>query len=335
MASIAESPSSPVVKRLQFLSPITNGFGSLLRSATQGTNDNHGSSDHTSTQTYIQLNSAQFEALLHNRSHSTNETSFTPHSTPSPPNIIRPPSYYNNAKYEDIACKPIKPLYDGSEDQLIPFLTLLDIQQKDEGWSPATFCSVTVSDKTNVDLIHHFAHVPEVAVHTLATTRWSSATLDNDMHIISHGTFNARLLAKLLHASVTDEFHSTLINKVPQSYHCDGTYLLWSIGNHVYRNNVAFIEHVCEQIITTTLADHNNDVPKYLLTIKNKLCMMTSPNIPYPNGQSLSSWLVGLYIALAQTDAKRCLPRIHPYPTYSIPGGQTYRQNSTQPHCCY
>jgi hypothetical protein len=51
----------------------------------------------------------------------------TPRSTPDTSTTVRPPSYYNNAKYEDIACKPIKPLYDGSEDQLIPFLTLLDI----------------------------------------------------------------------------------------------------------------------------------------------------------------------------------------------------------------
>jgi hypothetical protein len=52
------------------------------------------------------------------------------------------------------------------------------------------------------------------------------------------------------------------------------------LGNHIYRNNIAFSEHVREQIITMTLAAHNNDVLKYLLTIKNKLRMMTSPTQP-------------------------------------------------------
>jgi len=169
------------------------------------------------------------------------------------------------------------PLY-GSEDQLILFLTLLDIQHKDEGWRPATFCPVVVHGRpTKLDLIQYFAHVPETAISDLAKQRWSSTTIDDDMHSVGHDSFNARLLAKLLRASVTEDFHSTLINKVPQSYHCDGTYLLWAIGNHVYRNNVAFVEHVREQIIATTLADHNNDVPKYLPSIKNKLRMMTSP----------------------------------------------------------
>ena len=141
-----------------------------------------------------------------------------------------------------------------------------------------TFCPVIVDGRpTKLDLIQHFAHVPEAAISDLAKQRWSSTTIDDDMHSVGHDSFNARLLAKLLRASVTEDFHSTLINKVPQPYHCDGTYLLWAIGNHVHRNNVAFIEHVREQIITTTLADHNNDVPKYLLSIKHKLRMMTSP----------------------------------------------------------
>jgi hypothetical protein len=42
----------------------------------------------------------------------------------------RPPEYYNNAKYEDIISKPLKPLYDGSSEQLIPFLNRLDIGAK-------------------------------------------------------------------------------------------------------------------------------------------------------------------------------------------------------------
>jgi hypothetical protein len=32
------------------------------------------------------------------------------------------PTYVVKAKYEEISCKPIKPLYDGMEDDLMPFL---------------------------------------------------------------------------------------------------------------------------------------------------------------------------------------------------------------------
>ena len=126
--------------------------------------------------------------------------------------------------------------------------------------------------------------------------------MNQDMHEIGHDTFNARLLAKLLRASITDDFHQTLINKVPHSYHCDGTYLLWSIGNHIYRNNIAFSEHVREQIITMTLAAHNNDVLKYLLTIKNKLRMMTSLN---PHHRHI---MVSLFTSYANLNRHRLSP---------------------------
>jgi hypothetical protein len=59
----------------------------------------------------------------------------TPTTTPPRPSLstvplITPPlipSYYNNTKYEDITKKGITPSHDGTEDNLIPFLTLLDI----------------------------------------------------------------------------------------------------------------------------------------------------------------------------------------------------------------
>jgi len=97
------------------------------------------------------------------------------------------------------------------------------------------------------------------------------------MHTIGHDRIKSRLLAKLLRASISNDFHTTLINGVPPSYHNDGTYLLWAIGNHVHRNNVAFIKHIHEQIINTTLAQCNNDISKYIIGIKNRLWMITSP----------------------------------------------------------
>jgi hypothetical protein len=65
-------------------------------------------------------------------------------STSSPNTYI--PSYYHNAKYEDTACKAIIWLYDGSEDNLIPFLTLLNIRCKDEGWKSATYCTTMIDE---------------------------------------------------------------------------------------------------------------------------------------------------------------------------------------------
>jgi hypothetical protein len=37
------------------------------------------------------------------------------------------PAYIANANYEEICCRPIKPIYKGTKDDLMPFLLLIDI----------------------------------------------------------------------------------------------------------------------------------------------------------------------------------------------------------------
>jgi hypothetical protein len=107
----------------------------------------------------------------------------------------KPPEYYNNAKYEDIISKPIKLLYDGSSEQLIPFLNRLDIQRQDKGWYPITFLSI---HGTRYDLIRHFATIDESVLLQEAKVRWTSSHVSTDKHTIVHPTFNARVLARLL-----------------------------------------------------------------------------------------------------------------------------------------
>jgi len=100
---------------------------------------------------------------------------------------------------------------------------------------------------------------------------------DQDMHTIGRQLFKSRLLAKVLCSSLTDDFHQTMINFIPPHLHSDGTYILWAISHHVHQNNMAFLENVHEQIINTTLAQFDNDILKYIMSIKNKSCMISSP----------------------------------------------------------
>jgi hypothetical protein len=173
------------------------------------------------------------------------------------------------------------------------FFTLLNIRRKDEGWQPAAYCKVTSGTvKSTIDLLVHFAHVPEKEILSQVMERWQSSTINCDMHMVGHSTFNSRLLAKLLRSSLTDDFHLVMINYIPHSLHSDGTYMLWAFGNHIHRNNVAFLEHVREQIITATLANYGNDILKYIMAMKNRLCMISSP---IPNNHVPQSGLV-IYI---------------------------------------
>jgi hypothetical protein len=110
----------------------------------------------------------------------------------------------------------------------------------------------------------------------IVSLRWTAATVDLDNHTIGHETYQAWLLAKCLLASISLDLALTLINHIPTTYCNNGTYLLWTLSNIIYRNNITFIESIREKIVNTTVVHHQNDVEKYLIFIKNHLRMITS-----------------------------------------------------------
>jgi hypothetical protein len=190
--------------------------------------------------------------------------------------IITPakaPDYYNNARYEDIICKPIKPVYDGTADQLVPFLNRLDIRRQDESWYPITF--INIGDQT-YDLLRHFAKIDESVIIHQAKTRWESVTLLHDKFSLEHPTYNARVLARLLLGSLTDEFCLTIIHRIHQDYRKDGVVILWTICNNIHRNNIAFVETIKGKIRDSVLSAFQDDVSKYIMHIKDNLTLITS-----------------------------------------------------------
>jgi hypothetical protein len=187
--------------------------------------------------------------------------------------IHKSPEYYNNAKYEDIISKPIKLPYDGSSEQLIPFLNRLDIRRQDEGWYPMTFLTI---HGIKYDLIRHFAKIDELIILQEAELRWSSPHVSVDKHTIDHPTFNARVLARFLLGSVTDEFCITIISRISQEYRNDGPLILWIICNNIHCNNIAFMESIKCRVRESTLSQFGNDVPKYILYIKDNLRLITT-----------------------------------------------------------
>ncbi len=153
--------------------------------------------------------------------------------------------YYNNAKYKDIICHPLKPQYDGSPDQFIPFLNKLDSHQQDEGWYPFTFVQ-TGTEK--LDLTWHFAKITEELIKCQETQWWTSETVLTDKYDVNHSTYNARKLACLLLSSVTDDFSITIINRIPQDLCNDGPLILWTICNNIHQNNVALTETIKSKV---------------------------------------------------------------------------------------
>jgi hypothetical protein len=252
-------------------SPIDPDISTIL--ATLQSNNANDSADEarpSKKSRHIILTLDQFNMLLQtatrhdvalSRSPGTSPTSIVTNATTQ----LSLPAYYSNARYEEISTKGIKPLYDGSKDKLIPFLTKLDLRRQHEGWSPATY--VTVAHK-KYDLTTHFALLTETDMKTATLGRWTSSNIDQDKHTVGHATYNSRLLGMVIMNSITDDFMTTLVHKVPMELRNDGTFLLWAVSHNIHHNNIAFHEHIRNKIRTSTLAQHNNDVNTYIIGLR-------------------------------------------------------------------
>jgi hypothetical protein len=188
-------------------------------------------------------------------------------------NKAKIPDYYNIAKYEDIICKGLKPLYDGSSKNLIPFLNRLNIRRQDESWYPSTIINV---GSTSFDLTREFAKIQEADIIRTAESRWKSLTISEDKLKLDHLAYNARVLGRLLMASITDEFSLTIVNRIPQDLRNDGPLILWTICNHIHRNNIAFIGTIKTKIRDATLSHFGDDINKYIIFIKDNLRLISA-----------------------------------------------------------
>ncbi len=162
----------------------------------------------------------------------------------------KPSDHYNNVKYEDIICHPIKPTYDGSLGTLIAFLCCLDIHRQDEDWSSIPFIS---QDSIDYDLIFHFAKINETTMIMQAQFRWHSPTLSQDKYTFGHPTYKVQCLALLLFSFIMDDLSITFLGCIEQDYHNDGPLLLWIICNNIHRNSIAFIETMKSKIRAANL----------------------------------------------------------------------------------
>jgi hypothetical protein len=199
---------------------------------------------------YIKLTYELFKQLMQT---CTGQQAFISGLMASPDSIIFPgnshlsacPAHYTIAKFEEIACRAIKPVYDSSKDQLISFLSRSDIQCQNKGWPSATF--ITILDET-YHLTSNFASVSESDIMTQAEAHWNSPTANEDKHTVDHATYNSRLLAIVIMNSVTNNLTTTLLSHIPHLLCSGGTYLLWSISQNIHRNKVDFTEHISKKI---------------------------------------------------------------------------------------
>jgi hypothetical protein len=183
------------------------------------------------------------------------------------------PDIFDNAKYEALACIGLKPRYDGSPKDLLPTLDLIDVRRKNEAWYHATLID---QDGGQVDLITQFSKVKTAVVLTQAKNRWDVPDAMNTSHLHGSETYSARLLARFLQNSLSQEFLATLLGRFDKAYCNDGPLLLHTMCQHIHRTHLVFTESIKNQIRNTGLEFFKMDVVKYLEFVRSNLRLITS-----------------------------------------------------------
>ncbi len=78
---------------------------------------------------------------------------------------------WDNAKVEQIICAGLKPPYDGTADNLIPTLNLINIRRRNEVWYSAT---IIEQDGKYIDLITQFSEVKEATITQNSKLLWDN-----------------------------------------------------------------------------------------------------------------------------------------------------------------
>ena len=197
MSSTSTSNTSPL--------PSSTEVNQLLQDLNQ-----HGAVSPSRMPSNITITPSQLDTVVRLIRH---QQAQTPDSTTAlgliPSRTQRLPDFHSLAKYEEIISKPLRPAYDGSPDGLIPFLNCLDIRRQDESWYPITFITI---QNTRYDLIRQFTEIGESVILAETNLCWTSPTIQNDKFDINHPTYQARVLVKLLLASLTEEFCITVLH---------------------------------------------------------------------------------------------------------------------------
>jgi hypothetical protein len=195
---------------------------------------------------------------------------------PMPSVPPRPADMWENAKIEQIICAGLKPPYDGSPDLLIPTMNLINIRRRNEVWFPATF---VIQDNKKVDLVTQFSQVKRDTVLNSAKTLWEEPNALLNSHTRGTPTYNSRLLGIFLMNSLTSDFAALLHTRIDSTYCSDGPLLLHTLCQHIHRNHRAFVESIKSKIRSSTLPEHNNDVPKYLRFLGENLKLISSTGV--------------------------------------------------------
>ena len=188
----------------------------------------------------------------------------------------RIPDMWENAKVEQIICSGLKPPFDGSAENLIPTLNLINIQRRNEVWFSAT---ILKQDGKDIDLITQFSQVTAETINQHSKLLWDAPDAQTQSHIRGTATYNNRLLGVFLMNSLTQEFAALLHTRIDIKYCSDGALLLHTMCQHIHRNHLAFVKSIKSKIRSSQLTDFNNDVPKFLRYLHSNLWPISSTDL--------------------------------------------------------
>jgi len=152
-------------------------------------------------------------------------------------------------------------------------LNRLELHCQDESWLSITYIK---QEENTYYLLRHFAKIEEETIMGIAQHHWTATTAMTDKLTFGHVTYNARCLARLVLASLTDDFALLINTRLDPSLRNDGPLILWSICHHIHQNNVAFVESKKQKIRQATLLQFGDDISKYITYVRDTLHLITA-----------------------------------------------------------
>jgi hypothetical protein len=176
---------------------------------------------------------------------------------------------YEILRLEQLACVGLSTKFDGKRETFPLWHKLLRAERPNAVWKDATYLSIL---GVPCDLLLQFTEIPISTLLTQVKDRWTDPEQIKNASILGTYEFKNRLFAKFLYNSITDNFKTTLLNRVGTQYANDGQLFYWHLCNHVHHTSISYKDDLKDEIRKITLdQDHQGDIASYVTDIRHRI----------------------------------------------------------------
>lgn len=181
---------------------------------------------------------------------------------------------FSIAKSEYYISQGLSFKFDGDHEKLAPWIKKFKALRANALWRDASYLK---HEDKRYDILTEFTKIKEDIIKAQATVRWTLKNQTKSLKPNEPTLFYSRILGKVVIASITDDFYTTLQNYAGDELASDGPMLLWLILTHFHTSTVTYQDKLKQQVRTRTLAgDHKDDVESYLVWLRHTIDVLNT-----------------------------------------------------------